>query len=57
MERQTPLIYLHGIVPGLYEPAWPVFIVEDHPGALTFVVAIDDQVGAPAAWQFNDRRR
>jgi len=25
-----------------------------HPEALTFIVAIDDQVGAPAAWQFND---
>ena len=54
MQRQTPLIYLHGIVQGLYEPAWPVFIVEDHPDTLSFVVAIDDQIGAPAAWQFND---
>ena len=54
MQRQTPLIHLHGIVQGLYEPAWPVFIVEDHPEALTFIVAIDDQVGAPAAWQVND---
>ena len=51
---QTPLIYLHGIVQGLYEAAWPVFIVEDHPETLSFVVAIDDQIGAPAAWQFND---
>jgi len=54
MRRQTPLIYLHGIVPGLYEPAWPVFIVEDHPADLTFIVAIDDQVGTSAAWQVND---
>jgi putative restriction endonuclease len=54
MQRHTPLIYLHGIVQGLYEPAWPVFIVEDHPEALTFIVAIDDQVEAPTAWQFND---
>ena len=54
MQRQTPLIYLHGIVQGLYEPAWPVFIVEDHPDALTFIVAIDAQVDAPAAWQVND---
>src|SRR5213594_1876156 len=54
MQRQTPLIYLRGIVQRLYEPAWPVFIVEDHPEALTFIVAIDDQVGAPAAWQVND---
>ena len=54
MQRQTPLIYLHGIVQGLYEAAWPVFIVEDHPETLSFVVAIDDQIGAPAAWQLND---
>jgi hypothetical protein len=26
---------------------WPVFIVEDHPESLTFIVAIDDQVGEP----------
>ena len=54
MQRQAPLIYLHGIVPGLYEPAWPVFIVEDHPDTLTFIVAIDDQLGVSAPWQFND---
>jgi len=54
MQRQTPLIYLHGIVQGLYEAAWPVFIVEDHPDTLSFVVAIDDQIGAPATWQVND---
>jgi putative restriction endonuclease len=54
MQRQTPLIYLRGIVQGLYEAAWPVFIVEDHPDTLSFVVAIDDQIGAPVAWQVND---
>jgi putative restriction endonuclease len=54
MQRQAPLIYLHGIVQGLYEPAWPVFIVEDHPDTLTFIVAIDDQIGTATAWQFND---
>src|SRR2546428_4115677 len=54
MQRQAPLICLHGIVQGLYEPAWPVFIVEDHPESLTFIVAIDDQVDAPAVWQFTD---
>jgi putative restriction endonuclease len=54
MQRRTPLIYLHGIVQGLYEPAWPVFIVEDHPDDLTFIVAIDDQIGTPAPSQLND---
>ena len=57
MQRQTPLIYLHGIVQGLYEVAWPVFIVEDHPETLSFVVAIDDQFGAPAAGSSTTRRR
>jgi putative restriction endonuclease len=52
MQRRTPLIYLHGIVQSLYEPAWPVFIVEDHPENLT--LAIDDQIGPPSAWQIND---
>src|SRR3989475_8567844 len=54
MQRQTPLIYLHGIVQGLYEAAWPVFIVEDHPDTLSFVVAIDDQIGRPATWPVID---
>jgi putative restriction endonuclease len=54
MQRQVPLIYFHGIVPGFYEAAWPVFIVEDHPDTLTFIVAIDDQVGAATGWQAND---
>ena len=54
MHRQTPLIYLHGIIPGLYEAAWPVFVVDDRPGTLTFIVAIDDQVGSPGVWQVND---
>src|SRR5712692_8461929 len=54
MQRQGPLIHLHGIVQGLYEAAWPVFIVENHPETLSFVLAIDDQIGAPAAWQLTD---
>lgn len=54
MHRQTPLIYLHGIIPGLYEAAWPVFVVDDRPATLTFILAIDDQVGTPTAWQVND---
>jgi len=29
----------------------------DHPDTLSFVVAIDDQIGAPAAWQSTTRRR
>lgn len=42
MERQLPLVYLHGIVPGKYLAAWPVFVVADEPAGLTFSVAVDD---------------
>ncbi len=41
-ERQLPLVYFHGLVPGRYLATWPVFIVGDRPGALTFLVAVDD---------------
>src|SRR6266542_2991503 len=43
MQRQRPLIYFHGIVPGQYFPEWPVFIVGDSPAQLTFTVNIDDR--------------
>jgi len=41
MKRKTPLIYLLGIVPGKYLPVWPVYIVGDDPGNLTFIVETD----------------
>ena len=41
--KSIPLIYFHGIVPGRYLAAWPVFIVAEDPGALFFTVAIDDK--------------
>lgn len=40
--RGLPLVYFHGVVPGKYVAAWPVFIVGDRPEALTFSVAVDD---------------
>lgn len=43
MQRRVPLIYFHGIVPGLYAPAWPVYIVGDHPDELAFSVVVDDK--------------
>src|SRR5262249_47323726 len=55
MQRSTPVIYLHGIVPGLYEPAWPVFIVEDHLVDLSFGVAVDGAAVGSLDWQGNDR--
>jgi putative restriction endonuclease len=43
MQQQVPLIYFHGIVPGLYAAEWPVFIVGDDVSALTFTVSVDDR--------------
>jgi len=42
MRSQNPLAYFHGITPGRYLVAWPVFVVGDDPEALTFKVAVDD---------------
>ena len=41
-QKQLPLIYFHGIVPGKYLATWPVFIVNDHPEKLVFTAAVDD---------------
>lgn len=46
MFKEVPLIYFHGIVPGKYLPVWPVYIVGDDPGSLTFTVAADDYYAA-----------
>ena len=42
MQRQVPLIYLYGVVPGQYMPVWPVFIVGDNPAELSFRMAVDE---------------
>jgi len=42
MVRRLPLIYFHGVAPGKYLAAWPVFVVSDDPPALTFAIAVDD---------------
>ncbi len=42
MQERVPLVYFHGVVPGKYLAAWPVFIVGDDPANLTFTVAVDD---------------
>jgi putative restriction endonuclease len=41
--RRAPLIYFHGIVPGLYQAEWPVFIVGDDPSRFTFTVSVDER--------------
>jgi putative restriction endonuclease len=45
MRLRLPLAYFHGIALGRYVPAWPAFIVEDHPDpfAPAFSVLIDDK--------------
>ena len=42
MARRLPLIYFHGVAPGKYLAAWPVFVVSDDPPALTSSIAVDD---------------
>ncbi len=41
MRENVPLIYLHGLAPGLYEPIWPVYIVGDDKDLLSFRVVAD----------------
>jgi len=48
MQRQVPLIYFHGLVPGKYLAVWPAFVVGDNPAALEFTVAIDDPSYIPS---------
>ena len=42
MRRRIPLVYFHGVVPGKYLAAWPVYIVHDDPDRLAVKVAVDD---------------
>lgn len=42
MSRRIPLVYFHRIEEGRYLAVWPVFIVGDDPGKLTFRVEVDD---------------
>jgi putative restriction endonuclease len=58
MAMQVPLVYLHGIVPGKYLAVWPVYVVGDDPGSLTFHVAVDDvaYIAQPAERALADDR-
>jgi putative restriction endonuclease len=42
MRERIPLIYFHGVAPGRYLGAWPVFVTGDEPGRLTFWIQVDD---------------
>lgn len=48
MERQTPLVYFYGLVPGRYEAIWPVHVVADDPARLSFMVLAEDVTSAVA---------
>lgn len=50
MQRQLPLIYLHGVAEGRYHPVWPVYIVHDDPSLTTFTLAIDAHAAFHGAW-------
>src|SRR6267378_4124339 len=61
MVQRLPLVYFHGVVPGKYLAAWPVFVVADHPEDLAVSVAVDDAqhsgVGTqPAGLILNEER-
>jgi putative restriction endonuclease len=45
-QLKRPLVYFHGIEPGKYLATWPVFIIGDDPGSLTFKIAVDDSIPA-----------
>lgn len=45
-ELKRPLVYLHGIEPGKYLATYPVYIIGDEPGSLTFKVAVGDALPA-----------
>lgn len=42
MERQLPIVYLFGLAPGKYLPAWPAFVVGDNVAGRYFDVVVDD---------------
>lgn len=55
MQRQLPLVYFHGIVPGRYVAAWPVFVVGDDPRDLAFSVAVDDSAHLHLGQMYTDQ--
>jgi putative restriction endonuclease len=42
MEQAKPLVWLHGVAPGVYEPAFPVWLVGEERDQHQFVVALDE---------------
>jgi len=44
LHRSIPLVYFFGISKGQYLATWPVYIVDDDPSSLRFLVSVDDRV-------------
>lgn len=42
MAEHVPLVYFHGHRPGVYHAEWPVYVVGDDPGRLTFTILTED---------------
>ena len=57
MQRKAPLVYFHGVVPGLYLAVWPVYVVRDDPGALAFTVAVDSHEALSSRIELATARR
>ena len=51
MQHHLPLIYCFGLMPGRYLAVWPVYVVGDDPGALTFTIQVDDRQHAIDQWR------
>lgn len=49
MELRKPLAWFIGVAAGLYEPVFPVWLVDEEPAEHQFVVALDRAM--EAAWQ------
>ncbi len=56
-ERGVPLIYFHGLLPGLYDAIYPVLVIGDDPGALTFLLSVEAEVVASSGPPVLDESR
>ncbi len=51
LRYRLPLVYFFGLVKNRYLAVWPVFVVGDDPGALTFTIQVDDRKHAIGEWR------
>lgn len=48
-EIGAPLVYFYGVVPGIFEALWPVYVIDDEVARLTFHLAVDAVSGSAIA--------